>query len=60
MKHIQAFLVLALLIASKRYRQKWVRATQRLSEAHDATEASSKRLDALHNGGKPNIHLLKN
>lgn len=60
MKYLQALLLLALLTVSKRYRQKWTLATDRLSEANDATDASLRRLDALDNGGKPKIHLLKN
>lgn len=60
MKYLQALLLLARLTVSKRYRKKWAQASDRLSEANDATDASMRRLDALHNGGKPKIHLLKN
>ena len=59
MRHIQALLLLILLITSKRYREKWRQTTDRLSDANDGAEASFRRLNAMHNGGKPKMRLLQ-
>lgn len=58
MRHIQAIAILILLVMSKRYREKWREASRELSEANDAVEASLRRLDAIHNGGKPKLRML--
>lgn len=59
MKFVQAFLILTLLLVSSQYRKKWRQAIERLSEANDFVEASLRRLDARHNGGRPRIRVLE-
>ena len=58
MRYLQALLLLILLITSRRYREKWRQATDRLSEANDAVEASLRRLNAVNNGGKPRMRRV--
>jgi hypothetical protein len=58
MRYIRALLILTLLLTSRRYREKWRKATERVSESNDAVEASLRRLDATDNGGKPKIRLV--
>jgi len=58
MKYIQALAIMALLIASKRYRQKWRRTADRVAESMNAVEASFRRIDALENGGRPRMRLM--
>ena len=53
MKHLQAVLVLALLIASKRYRQRWQHTIDQVDASLDAIAASRRRIDAMENGGPP-------
>lgn len=57
MKYIQAIIILTLLVASNRYRKKWRAACDKLSDANDEVEASLRRIDALNNGGKPNLRV---
>jgi hypothetical protein len=58
MKHLQALLTFLLLILSKRYQQKWHRASEQLTENTGTIEASMRRIDAMENGGKPRIKVL--
>jgi uncharacterized protein YoxC len=58
MKYIQALAILILLITSKRYREKWQRTLDAISESNDFVEASLRRMDARRNGGKPDLRLL--
>lgn len=58
MKHLQAILTLALLALSKRYRQRWHRTIDRIDSSLDAVEASQRRIDALENGGRPNVRVI--
>lgn len=58
MKYIQALAILILLITSKRYREKWDRALDAISDTTDSVEASLRRMDARNNGGKPDLRLL--
>lgn len=51
MKYIQALVILILLIKSKRYREKWDRAFDAISDTTDSVEASFRRMDARSNGG---------
>ena len=57
-KYIGAFVVLMLLMTSKRYREKWRETCSKFAEANDVVEASLRRIDAMHNGGKPKIRVL--
>ena len=58
MKLIQALAVMVLLILSKRFREKWRRTADRLDDTNDAIAASSRRIDAMENGGKPKMRVL--
>lgn len=58
MKHLQAVLVLALLIASKRYRQRWQHTIDQVDASLDATVASRRRIDAMENGGRPKVRVV--
>lgn len=56
--YVGACVVLVLLIMSKRYREKLHETSRALSEANDTVETSLRRLDAIHNGGKPKLRVL--
>lgn len=58
MKYLQALIVVIRLIVSARYRKKWGQATDRVSDANDAVEASLRRMDARRNGNKPDLRIL--
>jgi len=58
MKHLQAVLVLALLIASKRYRKRWQRTIDQVDASLDAIAASRRRIDAMENGGLPKVRVV--
>lgn len=58
MKYIQALAILILLITSKRYREKWERSLDTISDTTDSVEADLRRMDARSNGGKPDLRLL--
>lgn len=59
MKYLQAIAVLMLLVVSKRYRKRWHDAADRLGETNDFVEASFRRIAVMHNGGKPDIKIVK-
>lgn len=54
MKHLQAVLILALLVASKRYRQRWELTVDRV----DAIAASRRRIEAMENDGRPKVRVV--
>lgn len=57
-RFLRGFLVLALLLASPRYRRRMREAADLLSEANDVVTASLRRLDAIKNEGKPKLRVL--
>lgn len=58
MKHLQAVLVLALLIASKRYRERWQHTIDQVDASLDAIAASRRRIDAMKNSGPPKVRVV--
>jgi len=58
LRYFQGLLIIMLLIVSKRYREKWRAATNRLSETCDEIEAGQRRKTAIQNGGKPKLTVL--
>lgn len=58
MKYLQALLVLVLLAASKRYRQRWQHTIDRVDASLDAIAASRRRIEAMEHGGQPRMSAL--
>jgi hypothetical protein len=58
LKYVQALLMLTLLVFSRRYRQRWREATDKLGEACDFVEASNRRMSADQNGGRPALRSV--
>lgn len=58
MKTLQALLVLVLLAASKRYRQRWQQTIDRVDASLDAIAASRRRIEAMEHGGRPRMRAL--
>jgi len=58
MRHVKALLIFALLVASKRYRQRWSRTIERIDTELDAVGASQRRIQAMEHGGRPPVRLL--
>lgn len=58
MKHLQAVLVLALLIASQRYRKRWQHTIDQVDASLDAIAASRRRIDVMENGGRPKARVV--
>ncbi|MFO7543560.1 MAG: hypothetical protein R6W97_12250 [Thiobacillus sp.] len=50
--------MLALLIASKRYRQRWQHTIDQVDASLDAIAASRRRIDAMENGGPPKVRVV--
>lgn len=58
LRYFQGLLIVALLIFSKRYREKWRATGDLLSETCDALEADQRRQTAIKNGGRPKLTVF--
>lgn len=58
MRHVKALLIFVLLVASKRYRQRWNQTIERIDTDLDAVGASQRRIQTMEHGGRPRMRLL--
>ena len=58
LKYFQGLLMLTLLAVSRRYRQRWQEALDRVDQACDFVEAGDRRMSADQNGGRPDLRLV--
>lgn len=55
---LRALLTLALLLVSKRHRQRWQQTADRVDADLDAIKASNRRIEAMENGGRPRVRVV--